>query len=423
MWNRVKSVAKGNKKLAFVSFANLINNIISIIAGLIVARWLLPQELGFFNVFSIFTSYIILAQIGIPSGLSRELPFYFGKNDPNKAHELASTSKYFLLLISIIVFAFCFFLSIYYLFSKNFLYAAGAIVIGVTSFQGIFITKYLKILYRSDNHFVKLSKIALINSAVNLISLFFVYKFLLYGLCLRAIVLVLVDWYFTNKWKPIHVKSSFNWQNFKELSKVGMPMYFVSNLYSLWPTFQRTFVISVLGAKGLGLFALASIVQAMLSTFNSSISSMSFPLMSKAYGEGKKIKDIMMIPFKPFLISVGAYILILLIGWPMLPYFVEWLLPNYVEGVYAAQLMFIVALVSSLGVFSNIFLVIQKNQHRLVGFTIGISAWFIFLTFHSIRKVSDLFIFSQAVLVGLVCITICDFIFYYFYLRNESVSN
>lgn len=420
MWNKIKSLASGNKTLAFVSFANLTNSVIAIVSGLIVARWLLPEELGVYNAFSIFTSYIILAQIGIPSGLSRELPFYFGKNEPDKALEFASTSKYFLLLISIIVFCFCSLVSIYFFFTQNYPYAIGGLVIGVTSFQGIYVSKYLKVLYRSENHFFNLAKIDLINSLINLISVFLVYKYLFYGLFIRAIVIALVDWYFTNKWKPITAKASFKWKNFKALSRVGMPIYFVANIYGLWPTFQRTFVLSVLGAKGLGLYALANIVQGMLSTFNNAISSMSFPLMSKAYGEGKKLKDIMLIPFKPFLISFGVYTILLFVGWSLLPYVVEFLLPNYVEGIHAAQWMFVVALVSAFGVFSNIFMVVQKNHHRLVGFTLGILAWFVYLRSQSIQDISDLVVFSQAVLVGLVFITVSDFVFYFLYLKKES---
>lgn len=420
MRNKIKSLASGNKTLAFVTFANLTNSVIAIVSGLVVARWLLPEELGVFNAFSIFTSYIILAQVGIPSGLSRELPFYFGKNEPDQAKEFASTAKYFLLLISIIVFCICCLASVYFFIIQNNLYAVGAMVIGATSFQGIYVTKYLKVLYRSENHFSSLAKINLINSAINLMSLVLVYHYLFYGLCIRAILIVLVDWYFTDKWKPLTAKAYFNWNNFKALSRVGMPIYFVANIYGLWPTFQRTFVLSVLGAKGLGLYALANIVQGMLSTFNNTISSMSFPQMSKAHGEGKKLKDIMLIPFKPFLISLGVYTILLIVGWPLLPYIVEWLLPNYTEGVPAAQWMFVVALVSAFGVFSNVFMVIQNNHHRLVGFTLGILVWFFYLSFHSIQEIEDLIIFSQAILVGLVCITISDFIFYFLYFKKES---
>jgi O-antigen/teichoic acid export membrane protein len=74
--------------ILFLSFSNIIGNALNIAAGLFTAKWLLPEQLGLFNGFSVITSYIILAQLGIPSGLGRELSFYIGKGDTAKAKAL-----------------------------------------------------------------------------------------------------------------------------------------------------------------------------------------------------------------------------------------------------------------------------------------------------------------------------------------------
>jgi O-antigen/teichoic acid export membrane protein len=44
-----KKLSSGNKTIAFVTISNLIGNIAAIISGLIIARWMLPEELGLFN--------------------------------------------------------------------------------------------------------------------------------------------------------------------------------------------------------------------------------------------------------------------------------------------------------------------------------------------------------------------------------------
>lgn len=408
-----------NKSVALLTFASLIDSFVSIISGLLIARWLLPEDLGMFNALSIFTSYIILAQIGIPSGLSRELPFNFGQKKEAFAIDLAATSKYFMIFISLIFLGLSMIFSLYYLFIKNYEYAFGAFVIGVTSAQTFYVTKYLKVLYRSDNHFKQLAKIGFINTFVNLISIYLVYKYLFFGLCIRAIILALVDLYFTTKWNPLKTEAKFSWENFKILSRVGMPIYFVANIYGLWPTFQRTIILSMLGTKGLGIYALANIVQGMLNTFNNSISSISFPKMSLAYGEGKSIIEVLKIPAKLVLVSLGIYSLILVVGWILLPPVVAFFLPNYTAGVEAAQWMFAVALVSSLGIFANIYMVIKKNHHRLISYSIGISVWLLYIIFNPATKISDLVIFSQALLLGLIVVSIVDFLFYISYWRNE----
>ena len=384
---------------------------------------MLPEELGLFNALSIFSSYIILIQLGIPSGLSRELPFNFGMGKEEYAHDLAATAKYFMMSLALGILVICTLPAIYFLYTTHYDYAFGSIVIGITSAQTFYSTKYLKILYRADNHFNKLADISLINTLVNFLSIVLVYEYQYYGLCLRAILLVFVDWYFTEKWKPLHAQAKFNWDHFKELSRVGMPIYFVANIYGLWPTFQRTLVLSMLGTKGLGIYALANIVQNMLSTFNNTISSISFPKMSLAYGQGKSITEVIKIPLKLMLVSLSIYTFILLVGWSLLPKVVAVVLPNYIEGVEAAQWMFLVAIVSSFAIFSNIYMVFKKNHHRLISYCFGMLVWFLFIINHSITSLTDLVIFSQALLLGYVAVNICDGCFYYYYIQQEKIAD
>jgi O-antigen/teichoic acid export membrane protein len=408
------------KTVSLVALASLMNSVIALVSGLLVASWLLPERLGLFNAFSIFTSYIILAQVGIPSGLSRQLAFYFGQQKENLAKSLASTARLFSVILSGGSLIICGLVSIYFFIIGNNDFAAGAIVIGITTAQTFYVTKYLKVLYRSNNHFTKLAHITFINSAVNLVSILLVYKFLFYGLCLRAILLALVDWYLSEKWKPLDVPLQWKKSNFKELLKRGLPMFSVSSIYGLWPTFQRTIVLSFLGTQGLGLFSLAIVVQNLLNTVNATINTVSFPKMSHALGEGKNIKEILKIPLNLSFFAFGIYTLILIVGWPLLPVVVKYALPNYVLGIEAAQWMLLVALVSSFSVFSNIYMVIKTNHHRLISYCFGILVWSVFLLIEGIGEMSDLVVFSKALLAGSIAITLIDGLFLTYYIRSNK---
>lgn len=408
------------KTVSLVASASLVNSLIAIVSGLLVASWLLPERLGLFNAFSIFTSYIILAQIGIPSGLSRQLAFYFGQKKESLAESIASTARYFTAILSGGSLIICGLVSIYFFSIQNIEFAAGAIVIGITTAQSLYVSKYLKVLYRANNHFTKLAHITFINAGINLISIFLVYKFLFYGLCLRAILIALVDWYFSEKWKPLDVPMEWKKSNFKELLKTGLPMFSVSSIYGLWPTFQRTIVLSILGTKGLGLFALAIVVQNMLNTVNSTISTVSFPKMSHALGEGKNVREILKIPFKLSFFALGIYTLVLIVGWPLLPVIVKYALPNYVMGIEAAQWMLLVAFVSSFAVFSNIYMVIKTNHHRLISYSVGILVWLGYLFTEDINEMCDLVVFSKALLAGMIAIALVDGLFLTYYIRSNK---
>ena len=416
LFNRRNST---NQAVTYVTFANFLKAIVATISGVFTAKFLLPEQLGAFNTLSIFTSYIILAQIGIPSGLSRELPFLYGKNNTAEGNSIAATSKYFMLRLSLFVLIVSLIAGTYFFLNHNLNYAVGSIVIGVTSFQSLFVTKYLKILYRTENHFIKLAKITLINTLVLGSSIVLVYYYEFYGLCARAILIALIDAYFTNKWKPLNVESKWNYINFKTLLKTGMPIYSVANVYGLWPTLQRTIILSLLGVKALGLYALANIVQNMLNTFSNAISSVVFPKMSNAYGAGSSFLDVLKIPLKLMLLALIFNLIILVLGWYLLPYIVNLFLPNYSSGIEAAQWMLIVAVINTFLIFSNIYMVIKKNHLRLMSFLAGMTVWLLYIIFSEIKDVSDLVVFSQALVAGFITIVIFD-VFIYKYLINKN---
>ena len=239
--------------IAITSFSSIGSSILTITSGLLVAKLMLPEELGLFNSFSIFTSYIILSQMGIPNGLAREIPFLFGKKEKTKAHQLAAVAQYFSLVLGISMLIIGFVISFYFLTKLNYEYALGSVIIGITSFQTFYITKYLKVLYRSNADFNKLAVINISISVISLISVLFVWKYGFYGLGIRVIAIAMADLFLSYFWRPIRVVPRWSYVNFKELFVVGAPIFFVSSVYGLWPTIQRTVILILGGSKALGL--------------------------------------------------------------------------------------------------------------------------------------------------------------------------
>jgi O-antigen/teichoic acid export membrane protein len=403
-----------------LTFANLFKSLVAIVSGILTAKWILPEQLGEFNMLSIFTSYIIISQIGIPSGLSRELPYLYGKKQDVEAEHLAATSKYFMLRLSQLVLMLSLIATVYFLYINKTNFAVGSIVIGFTSFQGLYVSKYLKVLYRSNAHFKKLAKITLINAYILAASIVFVYYYSFYGLCIRAILIAVVDAFITDRWKPLDVKGEWNKNDFVKLLKIGLPIYSVANIYGLWPTVQRTFILTQLGTTALGLYAIANIVQNLLNTLSSAAGSVVFPKMSSAYGAGASILELLKIPMKLVLVVLSINLFILLIGWNFLPDVIHTFLPNYTEGLDAAKWMLVVAVVNSLLIFSNLYMVVKKNQLRLISYLLGMLVWFLFILNSEVSDITDLVVYSKALLLGFSVIAITDFGMYIFLLRRNQ---
>jgi len=405
--------------VTFMSAAGIISNIITILTGLLVAKWMLPEQLGYFTGFSIITSYIILAQLGIPSGLSRELPRYKGLNNEEKARQVAGTSNFYELTLAIIIIIACIILAIIHISIRKYQLAAGFFVVGFTSFQGLYVTKYLKVLYRSNNDFNKLTTIGLITTAVSAISVLFVWKFAFYGLCLRAFVVFLADYYFTWKWRPISVSPFWSKTVFRELIKVGFPIYWVANVIDLWPVVQRTFVITYMGTKAMGLYSLALMVETGMKTLTNSLSIVTFPKISFMLGQGANIREILKQPMKMVMAILILNVMIAIFASLFLPHFIKFLLPNYIEGLSAAQWMLWVGAFTVLGVFQNIYMAINKNKDRLYSFLAGILAWVVTLILLITFKGPRLDILPQSLLVAYFVIYIVDFLHYRTYARLQ----
>ncbi len=404
--------------VALMSISGLVNNVLSIVSGLMVARWLLPEDLGLFNSFNIITSYVILIQLGIPSGLSREYPFYLGKENKEKAVQLASVANYWSIFLSILIFLLSILVALVYIYLDNYEFAAGVFIIGVTSFQGFYISKYLKILFRSTSDFNKLSYINIVMGLASFLTIFLVYFWGFYGLCLRTIIVCLVDFIITWIYRPINAKPFWNKDIFKELFKVGMPIYMVANIYSLWPIVQRSFVLGWGGTKALGLYGLALMVENAMMVVTSSVSNIVFPKMAAEWGKSKNLGHLIQIMLKPTLGTLALNFVAVIAGWFILPIFVQLLIPNYSEGIYVAQLSLIVGLVAVFSVYSNLYMIIQKNTDRMITYISGFVLWILVLfLLHNIYGFK-LAHFPVAMCVAYLGIYSADILFYLKYKKN-----
>lgn len=388
--------------ILFLTFSNVTGNVLMIVSGILVARWLLPSELGLFNSFNIVVGYIVLAQIGIPSGLSRELPYFIGKGQKETAHQMASVAKMWQLMLGLIILAVSIIVAIVLLYRGNTEFAAGAAVIGVLSFQGFYITKYLKVLFRTNQDFNKLARIKLIIALVSFLSIWFVFRYDFYGLCLRAVIIAVADLLITSLWNPIKVKALWDINRFRELMKTGLPMYIVANVYSLWPVIQKTIILSIGGTASLGLFAIAVIVENGIKVFSTSINNVVYPAMATRWGEGATIGDLVRQALNPVLIAGALFLVAIPLCWILLPPAIEFFLPNYIEGIRAAQWMLPVGGIQIFLSFSLIYNVIQKQRDRLLSYLAGISVWGIFLGIAIPLLGFSLDLFPKAMLAGLI---------------------
>lgn len=343
-----------------------------------------------------------MIQLGIPSGLSRELPLYLGMADKDKAYAYASTAQYWLKYLGFAILGISLLISLAFIVQNSYKLGAGTLVIGLSVWQTLYVTKYLKILYRTNRDFNKISWIKIIVAVTSFLSIGFVYLYDFYGLCLRLFSVVIVDFLITYYWRPIMVKAIFSRVPFRELMKVGLPMYGVANVYGLWPLVQRTLIVSLGGPKALGLFAIASMTENAMKTVSSSISNVMYPTMTSQWGAGSSVKDVLRLAAQPLIISLVVFTFLIPVGWYLLPIFVNNFLPNYVSGTDAAQWMLVVGFLGLFLVLANIYNVLQRQRQRLIMYVSGIGAWIISVLLINWSYGFELIIFPISMIIAYV---------------------
>lgn len=398
----------------FMGASQMFANILRILGGIIIVKLLMPEQLGMFNGFALILGYLPILQVGVANGLNRELPYYLGKGNKEVAHNFASVAQYWEILLAIISCSILFILGVFYFFRQD--YISGISCFAYTFAVGhlFYGTYYLQILYRTNQDFNKLSLITLIVSVVSFLSILFVWLWGYYGLCARLTILSSVEFFLLWKWKPIQVKANFNKKIFVDIIKIGIPIYVVGIIFSLWATFQNTLVLKIGGVEQYGFFALAIMVQSSLEVLTSAVSQVLYPKMAYEYGKGKRLSEILVAARKPIIVILCFLLPSLVLVWFILPYIVNFLMPQYNPGIKAAQWTLPLVLLSVLSIYNLIFNIVKRQQDYLWTLISGIGSFVIVLFICYWSKGYSLLIFPFA----MICGKAVQLIHAFFYIRS-----
>jgi O-antigen/teichoic acid export membrane protein len=407
--------------IIYLGSSQMISNVVRIISGILVARFVLPQMLGTFNGMGIIIGYLPILQLGVMNGLNRELPYCFGKGEIDKAKRYASVAQFWEVALSSLAFTVLTLISFYYLFQAQYLFAAGFFAYGLSAIYHYYGQNYLQILFRTNHDFNKLSNISLIIAFFSLITVVLVWKWQFYGLCLRSIILIAVEMYFLWKWKPLYVLPTWDFQVMKEIVIIGMPIFIVGIVFALWTTLQNTLVLKMGGAEQFGFFALAVMIENSMAIVEHSVAQVIYPKMAYEYGSGKGVNDLMKISFKPILYVFIFLIPSVLIAWYILPFAIELLLPKYMSGIEAARWTMLLLLIAIWGVNNNIFNVVKKQKDFLISIIAGMVVFIVALLGLYHLKGFSLVIFPQAMLIGKGFQVLIAYLFILNYRRNPGL--
>ena len=309
------------------------SSVLSAIGGLLVARFLGPEETGSYRAYTIPLTYLMFFHMGTFDGLWRQIPYYVGKEMPGEVDRLASAAGAFNLFVSVVsscIFVCC----ATYSLLRHDLYGFFGWLSQAFFCWEVFYGGYLTSTYRTLHHFVTLARIQVAQTILTFGMIFLLPFLRFYGLCARvAFPSFLAVWLY-QRYRPLKVTYRFNIKSLWELIKIGLPYSVWGTLYSsAWFATESALVLYLDGVTALGLFSVAYAVRGAVNSLPMAIWQVLTPRVVTTLARDGSVRNanarIMWVTagltgFMILLACAGSYLLNILV-----PHFI----PKYVAGI------------------------------------------------------------------------------------------
>lgn len=419
---RIRSIVTNKQNISTGAFTagRLVCTLLHMANGLLMVRLLDPVDLGFFNKNGVVLGYMLWFTLGVFSGLSRELPFYYGKKDISTAHSLASVVDAFAIILGGTAFLLFSVIALRYGLQKQYWHCAVWFSNAVVAFQIIY-RNYLGVTFRTRHDFVKLASVDVSIAIISLASLVFVWRWQYYGLCFRAVFVAIITIAITYYYRPIHVTPHWDTKKFWHLFKTGLPIFMTGYVVSWWSaTLSTTWIAWKMDALQMGLYSFPVFVFGTVTLFSNSFNQIYYPRLVESYAKDGDVRRLFRLLLKPicllFLIN-GA---MLIAGWLLMPYAVRWVAPKYIKSILPAQVMLLNLLIYWLDPALKIFYVIKRSGLFFVCIIFGIVINVFFL-FYLEGRMGSLLGVITANMLGRACyMALSMFVLWFFVFRSAT---
>lgn len=364
----IEEKIKNNDYLA-VTISTIFASGISFLFSVIARRCVIPFEYGIYSTCILLNTYFNYAQLGVLNSYNRDLPRLIGSRDVEKIEKLRySTLNYFILTYVIIACVIIFLLTIKYrsgnLDSRyyiGYIFVMIFLIIDNISSFGMNTTRaYGGFLY---------SSVVIIIRAISSFSigLFALWKLGYYGIYIMPLsgALISVLFYkkeYLYKWKPF-----IDYKIIKESIKTGFPLMISSFIWTLMSSVDKFIILFFMSTETLGIYSVPQIGFSTMILIPQSIAQVFYIRLSNEYGKTCN-EEVLIELGNKYTKKTSIYTsVIAVIAFYMLPIFIKLVMPNYLEGIIATQILLVgVAVYGTTMLYGNILSVLRLNRMLII---------------------------------------------------------
>ena len=194
--------------------SNVFGSFVTIFSGFFTYRYIDPDLMGIWALFTVLELYATFTRLGIINGLGRELPYFLGRNENDLAKGYASTALLYSLSSNIILFLVILFLFYFDFFSLSNQYYLVTFIVVLLRLLFTSYTSYLSVTFRTTKSFNDLSNVKIALAFIDFATVFLIVLYGFWGLLMRHLLLSLFEMIFLHFKRPISVSPSFNKSHF-----------------------------------------------------------------------------------------------------------------------------------------------------------------------------------------------------------------
>ncbi len=361
------------KSSAQVGLSQAITGLANLVSGILVQRWVSPQDMGIWNGLLLSLTYSQFMQLGILNGLGRELPFMQARQEHDKATTAAGTAYAVVLSLTACSVVVTILLTCVLVLRQDHTYAVSLTAVGLMIIVS-WLNFYHLVLFRANGDFGRLSAADIAVALSGLVLLACVYAFGYWGHLLRmaAKSLILAALYFLLS-RRYHTRPLFDSRMAWQLIKTGAPIFLVGQLWGVFVSMDSVSLVS--SQADLGYYTLALQVHNAARIFPIAITSVVYPAMAHRYGATGSTQGLVRMAWKA---TAGASLIGLVVGIAgclAVPQVVKHITPQYALGVPAAVVASFSGLAMAPHLFAALFNVLRRQELYLIGWIGGLASF------------------------------------------------
>lgn len=357
-----------NMDFAIVSFAAITSAAMSFLFSIIARRYILPYEYGIYSTCLLLQTYLSYAQLGILSAYNRDYPQLIGAGKNEKAEELKNTTfTYFIsvyTLLMIIVGA-----GLYAAYWKGSLkkeYFFGYLL-SMIILIGNTLSDFGMNTMEMHGGYNFAAFVTIIKSIFGAIAGFIAIKIWgYYGLYFMPIIsgVIAISMYRNKSLRGIHIE--VNRSILKASLWTGFPLMINSLVWTAVASVDKFVILGFMDTEKLGIYSIAQLGFAAVVLIPQSMSQVFYIKISREYGRTGDKNLLIKTSNEYTLINSLCTSIVCILGFYILPIFVKIVMPNYMLGIHAAQIMLVgITIYGSTMLYGNIFSILKWNKDLL----------------------------------------------------------